>query len=92
MKVLKKGRDQKGWAKQIACTGAGNDGGGCGAQLLVEEGDLFITSSSCRDETDYFVTFRCPECSVLTDVKDPPHAVFDRVRDRKDPRSSRDIR
>jgi len=68
MKVIEKGRPQKGWAKELNCTGGGNQGGGCGAKLLVEAGDLFETQSQCRDETDYFVTFRCPECSVLTDV------------------------
>lgn len=75
MKVLEKGRKQKGWAVEKICTGKGNDGGGCGAKLLVEKGDLFQTSSSCRDETDYFVTFKCVECGILTDIKDyPRHA------------------
>ncbi len=72
MKVLKKGRPQKGWAKELLCTGNGNGGGGCGAKLLVEKADLYQTSSSCRDETDYFVTFRCPECGVQTDTKETP--------------------
>lgn len=72
MKVLKKGRPQKGWAKELLCTGNGNGGGGCGAKLLVEKADLYQTSSSCRDETDYFVTFRCPECGVATDTKETP--------------------
>jgi hypothetical protein len=41
MKVVKPGREQKGWSKQFKCTGNGNGGGGCGAVLLVEEGDLY---------------------------------------------------
>jgi len=68
MKVIKKGRPQKGWAKEFKCTGKGNEGGGCGATLLVEQTDLFQTASHSRDETDYYVTFECCECGVLTDV------------------------
>lgn len=73
VKVLKKGSGQKDWAKECKCTGAGNDGGGCGAKLLVEKGDLFQTYASYmgRDE-EWFVTFKCPECKVLTDLKDTP--------------------
>ena len=72
MKLVKPGRKQKGWAKEYECTGHGNKGGGCGAILLVEEGDLFQTSRhSYGDEyPDYFVTFKCSECGVLTDIED----------------------
>ena len=70
MKVIKKGRKQKGWAKEFICTGEGNKDGGCGAEILVEEDDLFHTTSHCRDETDYFITFKCCECGVFTDIKD----------------------
>lgn len=68
MKVIAKGRSQVGWAKEFTCTGNGNNGGGCGAQLLVEQGDLFVTQSHFRDETDSFLTFECPECRVWTDL------------------------
>jgi hypothetical protein len=69
MKVIKKGREQKGWAKKFTCTGAGNGGGGCGATLLVESGDLFHTYADYmgRDE-EWFITFRCADCGVLTDI------------------------
>ena len=70
MKVLKKGRKQKGRAKECTCTGKGNGGGGCGAKLLVEENDVYRTSSSCMGEVDYYQTFRCPDCGVETDVED----------------------
>jgi hypothetical protein len=70
MKVLEKGREQKGWSVEITCTGRGNGDGGCGAKLLVEQGDLFRTESHCRDETDVFTTFECPECKVWTDLKE----------------------
>ena len=71
MKVIKKGRRQQGWAKEYVCTGKGNGGGGCGATLLVEEDDLFRTGHHCYDgSSDYFITFRCPECGVLTDISD----------------------
>lgn len=68
MKIIKEGRNQTGWAKEFACTGEGNQGGGCGAVLLVEFGDLFITSRSSIDETTNFVTFKCARCGVLTDL------------------------
>lgn len=73
MKVIEKGRQQTGWSKECVCTGAGNGNGGCGAKLLVEIGDVFETQNNCRDETDYFTTFRCPECKVLTDIDVPSH-------------------
>ena len=68
MKVIKKGRKQKGWAKEFRCTGNGNGDGGCEAILLVEEGDLFQTSSSALGEIEYYTTFKCSECGVNTDV------------------------
>ena len=68
MKVLKKVRPQQGWAQKSVCTGHGNGMGGCGAKLLIEQGDLFITTSSARDEVDSHITYRCPECGVNTDI------------------------
>lgn len=70
MKVLKPGREQKGWSIETTCTGDGNGGGGCGAELLVEQDDLYKTYRFCRDETDTFITFRCSECQVETDLKE----------------------
>lgn len=70
MKTIKKGRQQKGWSKEYICTGVGNGKGGCGAKLLVEEGDFFQTSSSAMGEVEYYVTFECQECRVWTDVTD----------------------
>lgn len=77
MKVVKKGRPQKGWAKKLKCTGGGNGDGGCGAELLVEEDDLFHTVSTALWETDYYITFRCTACGVLTDIseRDAPRHV-----------------
>jgi len=70
MKVLKPGRPQKGRAKEFKCTGKGNGGGGCGAQLLVCESDLYETHSyDYGGGHDVYTTFRCPECGVETDVK-----------------------
>jgi hypothetical protein len=69
MKVLKPGRPQKGWSKKFKCTGAGNGGGGCGAQLLVEQGDVFQTHHyDYGGGQDDYNTFRCPSCKVLTDI------------------------
>ena len=71
MKVLKKGTGQKGWSTKATCTGSGNGGGGCGAQLLIEEPDLFQTAHHCYDgSSDYFTTFKCVDCGVLTDLPD----------------------
>lgn len=71
MKVLKPGRKQKGWAKEFQCSGAGNGLGGCQAVLLVEQGDVFQTSKSLMGrDTDYFQTFKCCECGVLTDIQE----------------------
>ena len=79
MKVLKKGRPQKGWSKEYTCSGKGNGMGGCKARLLIEEADLFETSSGHYDGTiDYFVTFKCCECGVLTDI--PEHDVPSQIR------------
>lgn len=83
MKVIKKGRSQKGWAKQINCTGKGNGKGGCGAVLLIEESDLFQTShTDMKGETDLFVTFRCSECKVLTDISTYPKDASSLPRER----------
>lgn len=79
MKVLKKGTGQKGWSIKKTCTGGGNQGGGCGAQLLVEQGDLFQTAHHHYDgSSEYYTTFKCPECGVLTDLSsrdNPPHGL-----------------
>lgn len=74
MKVIKPGREQKGWSKQFKCTGNGNGDGGCGAILLVEEGDLYRTERSFMAETDHYITFKCCACGVETDLskKDEP--------------------
>lgn len=83
MKVLKKGRPQKGWSAKAECTGNGNEGGGCGAQLLVEQDDLYRTESHARDEVTNYFTFTCADCGVETDLLSgnnvgaprPPHNV-----------------
>ena len=74
MKVIKRGRKQTGWSTKATCTGSGNGDGGCGAQLLVEQADLFETASTdMKGDTDRFATFQCVECGVLTDLpKMPP--------------------
>lgn len=75
MKVLIPGRNQVGWAKEFTCTGHGNGGGGCGATLLVEQGDLFKTQSCSMGETDTFITFECGECQVWTDITNVPSQI-----------------
>lgn len=71
MKVIKKGRKQKGWSKEYLCSGKGNGDGGCGATLLVERDDIFATKHEHYDgSTTFYKTFRCPECGVMTDIPD----------------------
>lgn len=82
MKVVKPGRDQKGWAQEYECTGQGNGGGGCGAVLLVERGDLFYTARHYLSEVETFITFRCMSCKVLTDI---PRCPVQPLPDSKDP-------
>ena len=79
MKVIEKGTGQKGWSTKATCTGQGNDGGGCGARLLVEEADVFRTESHARDETDVYYTFECPECQVRTDLRSVPDRVAEKA-------------
>jgi hypothetical protein len=80
VKVIKKGRPQKGWSREAKCTGNNNGGGGCDATLLVEQSDLFSTTSTdMGGDTDYYVTFKCSECGVLTDLEGaakPPHSII----------------
>jgi len=72
MKLLKTGRAQRGWSREFKCTGLGNGQGGCGATLLVEEADLYRTSSSHYDgSTESHTTFLCLACGVETDVSVP---------------------
>jgi len=68
LKIVKPGRAQKGWTGTFKCTGAGNGDGGCGAELLVSEGDVYSTASHARDETTNYKTFRCVSCGVETDL------------------------
>lgn len=76
MRVIEKGNPQTGWAKRFKCTGNGNGGGGCKALLLVEEGDIFQTQRNALSETDYFNTFKCQECGVLTDLPETEFLPF----------------
>ena len=86
MKVVKQGSGQQGWSVNAVCTGKGNGGGGCGAELLVEEPDLYQTSrSDYTGDTDYFVTFSCSECGVETDLENVPSSIQSKLKGRKKP-------
>lgn len=86
MKVLKAGTPQKGWSMKATCTGAGNKGGGCGAKLLVEQADVFMTYSSALSENYSYHTFECPSCGVLTDIPNSVSLPFE-PKDRPKKRS-----
>lgn len=84
MKVLKKGREQRGWSREVSCTGRGNGGGGCGARLLVEQNDVFLTHHhDYGGGHDVFNTFQCPECGVLTDIGHVPFTPRDMNEDER---------
>ncbi len=84
MKVLQKGREQKGWSTECLCTGKGNGGGGCGAKLLVEQPDLYITASHHYDgSSERYTTFQCPECGVESDIDSAPSNIIDTLPDKK---------
>jgi len=89
MRVLERGRPQKGWECEYQCSGHGNGGGGCGAKLLVEKDDLFVTESHARNVTAHYLTFQCPECGVLTDIDNDdirkiPSSVWEGVPHKED--------
>lgn len=68
MKVLEKG---PGWSIEQLCTGKGNGNGGCKSRLLIEKGDIYLTShTDMVGDTDYFCTFKCPVCGIETDIKE----------------------
>lgn len=84
MKVLEKG-NPNGWEIEQKCTGKGNGDGGCGARLLVAEDDIFVTShTDYVGDTEYYYTFKCPECGRLTDIPDKviPTAVRRKAMDK----------
>lgn len=86
MKILSPGREQTGWAVEVECTGSGNGGGGCGALLLVEQADLYLTYRHCLYETDRFVTFTCAQCQVQTDLNEkqrPPNNIIGSLKETK---------
>lgn len=80
MKVLQSGREQRGWSKEVVCTGRGNGGGGCGARLLVETPDLYLTHRyDYGGGHDVFTTFTCASCGVETDLENcPVHGLPDK--------------
>ena len=83
MKVLEEGQ---GWSIEQFCTGKGNGDGGCRSKLLIEKGDIYLTShTDITGETDYFYTFRCPVCGIETDIpeKDLPNSIRHEILDNK---------
>jgi hypothetical protein len=80
MKIKEKGTRQTHWEKEFECTGIGNDHmhKSCGALLIIEEEDLFITSfTNYGGDRETFITFQCIQCGSHTDVarEDVPEPV-----------------
>jgi len=85
LRVITPGRPQQGWSKECRCTGSGNGGGGCGAVLLVEQPDLYLTfQSDYGGGRETFVTFRCVGCGVETDIDDVPWSVRGELPSKRD--------
>lgn len=78
METTNSGTGQTGYSWDVTCTGEGNGGGGCDAELRVSQGDLFTTENKVRDETTRFVTFKCHDCGVLTDLGEASSSVVPR--------------
>lgn len=66
MKLLEKG---PGWTMECKCTGIGNGGCGCGARLLIEKDDIYLTHNyDYGGGHDFYYTFKCIDCGVETDI------------------------
>ena len=75
MKILEKGN---GWNMEVRCTGKGNGNCGCGAKLLIDKDDIYLTHSyDYGGGHDIFYTFRCIDCGEETDLdeKDIPNGI-----------------
>ena len=71
MKILEPGKNKDNWSIQHRCTGWGNVGVGCDALLELEFDDLRYfpgVPGDSRGSRDPAVTFKCPCCSMLTDI------------------------
>lgn len=67
MKIIKKG---KLWSIIINCTGAGNGGGGCSAELEIEQSDLYLTyHTDITCDTEIYYTIKCVACNTETDIE-----------------------
>lgn len=79
MKILKKGTIKPTWSEQVICTGKGNGGCGCGANLEVYLEDVYKTRSYSYDgSSDPYNTITCPVCSTETDIEGPNCSVPDK--------------
>lgn len=81
MKVLKSGNTQAVWSIEALCSGHGFTNAGCGAELLVELGDL---ARYGRPESDpeahrETVGYRCPECGNHSEIRTVPEHVYKRL-------------
>lgn len=61
MKVLVKGREQKGWADEFSCPH-------CKAKLLVEESDLYYRKFQHFDDTTIVYRYDCGHCGCPVDI------------------------
>lgn len=81
MKILEVGKRNNDWQEQLRggndnwkctwkCTGHGGDNSYkcCGAKVILNENDLFITGQHFKKGPTFNVTFTCSQCGVDTDI------------------------
>lgn len=59
--------EARGWSAEVRCTGAGNEGQGCGALLAVGRTDVFNSCTYARP----IATVECHRCGAWTDLDAP---------------------
>jgi hypothetical protein len=52
------------WSAEVCCTGAGNEGAGCGRVRAVELAEVFNSCTYARP----VATVECPQCGAWTDL------------------------
>lgn len=72
MKVIKSGKDNESFGKELTCKGygVGKGSAGCGAVLLVKPADVESSYGVYMGEGETSYWFVCPECGVSTSVKE----------------------
>ena len=82
MKIIEEG---EGWHMEVKCTGAGNGNCGCGARLLIDKDDVYLTHIyDYTGDHEICYTIKCIQCGEETDIpeKDIPSGIRHKLLDR----------